>query len=167
MTKKKKPEDLLKVGRPTTFNQEIANRICHLVSTHTIGYRKLHEKYNDLPYEQTVREWRVIFPQFGLQYAQAKIAQCELLAEECMDIADDMRNDWMETCSEEEQRGFKLNGEHVNRSRLRIDTRKFFAMKLLPKKYGEFIGQSTSNPELDEDCKKRYKEMDERNKKDF
>ncbi len=33
--------------------------------------------------------------------------------------------------------GYKLNGEHVQRSRLRIDTRKFLAAKLLPKQYGQ------------------------------
>ncbi len=42
----------------------------------------------------------------------------------------------MQTFGEEGNIGWKLNGEHVNRSRLRIDTRKFLAAKLLPKQYG-------------------------------
>lgn len=36
--------------------------------------------------------------------------------------------------------GYKLNGEHVQRSRLRIDARKWIAAKLKPKKYGERLG---------------------------
>lgn len=168
MTPRKKPEDKLKVGAPNTYNICIAKRICDLVSTHTVGYRRLHQMYEDLPYEQTVREWRLTFPEFGLQYAQAKIIQAELLAEECLDISDDSRNDWMESLTEDEKgNGWKLNGEHINRSRLRIDTRKWHASKLLPKKYGDVKALETVNNEVDEDCKKRYREMDEKNKKDF
>lgn len=157
-----------KMGRPTNFNETIARRICDLVSTHTVGYRRLEKMYDDLPYEQTVREWRLAHVNFGLQYAQAKILQAELLAEECMDIADDSRNDWMESLSDEEKgNGWKLNGDHINRSRLRIDTRKWHASKLLPKKYGDYKTQELSNTEVDEDCKRRMQEMDERNRKEY
>lgn len=158
-----------KVGRPTNFNDEIANRICDLTATHTVGYRRLERMYDDLPAEKVVREWRLAHANtFGVQYAQAKLLQAELLAEECLDIADDSRNDWMESLSDEEKgNGWKLNGDHINRSRLRIDTRKWHASKLLPKKYGEYRDLLSPNNEVDEDCKKRYKEMDEKNKKDY
>ncbi len=39
----------------------------------------------------------------------------------------------------DDDEGYKLNGEHVQRSRLRIDTRKWLAGKLKPKKYGDRI----------------------------
>ncbi len=157
-TPRKKSEDKLKVGRPSIYNAEIAKRICHVVATHTLGYRRLHAMYPDLPYEQTVREWRLDYPEFGLLYAQAKLLQAELLAEECLDIADDSRNDWMESLSDEEKgNGFKLNAEHINRARLRIDTRKFFASKLLPKKYGDLINQNLeeANKAVHEESMKR------------
>jgi hypothetical protein len=35
--------------------------------------------------------------------------------------------------------GWVLNGEHVQRSRLRVDTRKWFASKVAPKIYGDKI----------------------------
>lgn len=166
---RKGEKQLIKGGRPTNFNQAIAERICHLTATHTVGYRRLEKMYDDLPAEQVVREWRLAHATtFGVQYAQAKFLQAELLAEECLDIADDSRNDWMESLSDEEKgNGWRLNGDHINRSRLRIDTRKWHASKLLPKKYGEFKDNLTGNHELDDECKKRYKELDERNKKDY
>ncbi len=33
--------------------------------------------------------------------------------------------------------GWQLNGEHVQRSRLRVDTRKWILSKLAPKRYGD------------------------------
>jgi hypothetical protein len=36
--------------------------------------------------------------------------------------------------------GYELNGEHVQRSRLRIDTRKWHLSKMLPKVYGDKPG---------------------------
>lgn len=165
----KKTKEPKKIGRPTNFNDVIAKRICDLTATHTCGYRRLEKMYDDLPSEKVVREWRLAHAtSFGVQYAQAKLLQAELLAEECMDIADESRNDWMESLSDEEKGpGWKLNGDHINRCRLRIDTRKWHASKLLPKKYGEFRDLLTPPTELDDDCKKRYQQMDEKNKKDY
>lgn len=138
MTRRKKPEDKLKVGKPTDYNQEIADLICKLVATTTMGLARLCETYKDqLPAKITVNEWRYKHPEFAAQYAKAKLVQADLLAEECLDIADEGKNDWMESFGEDGVLAWKLNGEHVQRSRLRIDTRKFLAAKLLPKQYGD------------------------------
>jgi hypothetical protein len=60
------------------------------------------------------------------------------LAEEMLDITDDGSNDWMEIHDKDGTSiGWKLNGEHVQRSRLRVDTRKWVASRLKPKKYSE------------------------------
>lgn len=125
-------------GRPTTYNAEIAARICELVSTHTCGLERLCKMYDDLPDKTTVNLWRFKHKEFSIRYAEAKLHQADLLAEEILDIADDSRNDWVEYLSEEEQGdGWRFNGDHVNRCRLRIDTRKWLAAKLLPKQYGD------------------------------
>ncbi|HRP05296.1 MAG TPA: hypothetical protein PLV87_10330, partial [Opitutaceae bacterium] len=58
------------------------------------------------------------------------------MADEMMEIADDARNDWMERRGEEDA-GWQVNGEHIQRSRLRVDTRKWMLSKALPKLYGE------------------------------
>ena len=56
--------------------------------------------------------------------------------DEILEIADDATNDWMERNGEGDA-AYSLNGEHVQRSRIRIDARKWMAGKLRPKVYGE------------------------------
>lgn len=73
------------------------------------------------------------------QYARARELQAEHHASELLDIADDARNDWMEKTLNNGQTVQVLDKEHVQRSKLRIDTRKWIASKLLPKVYGDRI----------------------------
>lgn len=136
-TPRKRPEDKLKAGRPTTYCKEMADRICELVATTSFGLQRLCELYDELPDKTTVNLWRYKHPEFSTQYAQAKLKQADLLAEEILDIADDSTNDWMLSLDDDQDMvGWKLNGDHVNRCRLRIDTRKWLAAKLLPRQYG-------------------------------
>lgn len=93
-------------------------------------------KADDMPSAVTVFAWMRKYPDFLKQYARAKEESADALAEEIMDIADDGSNDWME----ENHKGdvaYKVNGEHVQRSRLRVEARKWIASKLKPKKYGD------------------------------
>ena len=55
------------------------------------------------------------------------------MTEDCLDIADDVTHDKTINKNGDEV----CNNEAVNRSRLRVDTRKWLAAKLLPKIYGE------------------------------
>lgn len=121
-------------GRPTKYSKAMAALICERVATHTCGLNRLCEMYDDLPTKFTVNLWRYKYPEFSSQYAQAKVIQADLLAEECLEISDDDSRDVKinpETGDE------YLNTEFVARARLRIDTRKWLAMKLLPKQYGD------------------------------
>ncbi len=70
------------------------------------------------------------------EYTRAKTVGIERMAEELVAIADDGRNDWMQSHNPDNP-GYQVNGEHHARSRLRIDTRKWVLAKLIPKKYGE------------------------------
>lgn len=136
-TPKKKPEDKQKAGRPTLYTEALADLICERVATSTFGLQRLCDLYEDLPTKTTINLWRYKYPEFSTQYAQAKLKQADLMAEEILEIADDGQNDWMESFGEDGEIGYKINGEHVQRSRLRIDTRKWLASKLLPKQYGQ------------------------------
>ena len=73
---------------------------------------------------------------FAAQYARARQIGYSVWADELMDVADDARNDWMER-EDPENPGWQFNGEHFQRSRLRIDTRKWMLAKMLPKVYGD------------------------------
>lgn len=73
---------------------------------------------------------------FSPQYARARDIGLDAVADEMLDIADDGRNDWMEN-NNPENPGYLFNGEHSSRSKLRVDTRKWYLAKLAPKKYGD------------------------------
>ncbi len=140
MTKvKEKPsKEKSKGGRPTDYTPEIAALICERVATSTHGLYKLCSMYDDMPVKSTVNLWRYRHPEFSTQYAQAKMVQADLLAEECIEIADDTSNDTkLNPLTGEEV----ANAEFIARSRLRIDTRKWLAAKLLPKQYGPVIAE--------------------------
>lgn len=78
--------------------------------------------------------------EFRDKYARAATARADLIFEEMLDIADDGSNDWMARTNADGSMGDAvLNGEHVQRSRLRIDARKWMLSKMNPKKYGEKI----------------------------
>ncbi len=70
------------------------------------------------------------------RYAMAKEQQAALLADEIITISDDSSEDALIT--EDGKRIY--NKEFVNRSRLRVDARKWVAAHLLPKKYGDKLG---------------------------
>lgn len=123
-------------GRPTTYNEETATLICARMSEG----ESLRSICRDpsMPALSTVFLWIGKFPQFSEQYKLAMAARADAMFEELFDIADDGQNDWMEIQDKDgDCVGWKLNGEHVQRSRLRIDTRKWALSKMMPKKYGD------------------------------
>ena len=74
-------------------------------------------------------------PAFSEQYARAREAQADKLAEESLQIADDGRSDTYLDAEGNE----KTDNEAIQRSRLRVDTRKWLASKMAPKKYGDKV----------------------------
>jgi len=66
------------------------------------------------------------------QYARATELRAEAIFEDMLDIADETSNDTIFS-----ETGEKPNSEWINRSRLRVDTRKWIVSKLNPKKYGD------------------------------
>jgi hypothetical protein len=77
------------------------------------------------------------------QYARAMEARADAMFDEMFEIADDASNDYMlKTYGEDEVE--VLNAEHVQRSKLRIDTRKWALARMAPKKYGDKIDHNVS-----------------------
>jgi hypothetical protein len=77
---------------------------------------------------------------FSSKYARAREIQAHSLADDQVEIADNGSNDWMER-NDPENPGWLANGEHLQRSRLRFDARKWAASKILPKVYGDKVTQ--------------------------
>jgi hypothetical protein len=127
-----------KLGRPSSYTPETASLICERIANGQ-SIREIAAA-DDMPAMSTIFRWLAAHEDFREQYVRAKEAQVEFLAEEMLDICDDGSNDWMErTGKDGESLGWVLNGEAVQRSRVRIDTRKWLLSKLAPKKYGDAL----------------------------
>lgn len=124
-----------KVGSPSTYTREIAEDICMTMSTSEYGLRRLCAERPHWPSRKCILEWRIKIKEFGDLYTKAKQDQVENLVDDILDIADDTSRDLVEN----ENGKMVCNSEFVNRSRLRIDTRKWLAAKLAPRIYGEKI----------------------------
>jgi len=126
--------DALRTGRPSDYTPELANQICDRLA----AGQSLREicRDDDMPHESTVRKWAVEDREgFYTQYARAREAQTEYWADEIVAIADDSaRDSWTDENGVE-----RVDHDHISRSRLRVDTRKWLMSKLAPKKYGDRV----------------------------
>lgn len=80
----------------------------------------------------TFTKWIDSDPARSEQYARAREAQADKMADDILTISDDGSNDTYET-----EDGTRTNQDVIARSRLRVDARKWLASKMAPKKYGD------------------------------
>lgn len=110
------------MARPSEFNQEAADLICEEIAKG----RSLREvcadesaEFDKLPHERTVYRWLLDQADFRQQYAYAREAQADGEFDEARAISK------------------AATAENVQVARLQIDTIKWRAGKLAPKKYGD------------------------------
>lgn len=122
------------------YSEEDKTRIVNQVCGRILSGEAVRNimKDSELPDFSTLLEWVSVDEVKFKQYSRAMELRGELLFEEMIDICDDGSNDWMERFNREgEVVGWQVNGEHVQRSKLRVDTRKWYLSKLNPKKFGD------------------------------
>ncbi len=133
MTKKKPTPKKTKKGRPSLYTEALAAKLClRLAEGETL---RSVCRDQAMPDKATVLRWLAdkAKADFRDQYAHAREMQADALFDEALEIADNVSGDWAE-----DKDGRKvLDHEHIQRSRLRVDTRKWAAGKLAPKRYGD------------------------------
>jgi hypothetical protein len=107
-------------------------------------------KEPDTPAAETFYKWIDDDELKAKRYARACEARADLIFEEIIEIADDGTNDYMIKISKSGEEFEGLNTEHVQRSKLRIDARKFMVAKMNPKKYGEKLDVTTNDEGLND-----------------
>lgn len=122
-------------GRKTDYTEKLADEICELVASQPAGLETICRKNPHLPGSTTIYRWLVKHEEFAEKYLKAKRLQVNILVDQMLDIADDSSGDVI--VGEDGQE--RLNREFYQRSRLKIDTRKFLAAKLLPRLYGDKV----------------------------
>lgn len=106
----------------------------------------------NMPNWGTVYDWLAADSAFATRFAHARELGEDAISQDCMDIADDGTNDWMERLDVEGRSiGWQINGEHVQRSKLRIETRLKLLSKWNPKKWGDrqTVDMNVTNPVAD------------------
>lgn len=131
-------------GRPTDYTDKLADEICDVISCSNKGIKKLCEANENWPHPDTIFLWLKTHKYFSDQYVRAKQLQIEVFIDEILEISDDNTHDYISTSDGKKV----IDHEHVQRARLRIDTRKWLASKLVPKVYGE---RTPENNDLEKD----------------
>lgn len=112
-------------GRPTKYDLETADRICEGIASG----KSLVSVCSDegMPKPRTVYQWLREHDEFQQMYTRAKDDMADLMSEQTLEVADDPSLE-------------------PNDKRVRVDTRKWLASKLKPKKYGDKVQQEVSGP---------------------
>jgi hypothetical protein len=125
------------VGAPTTYNQHIATVICIRIAEGESLRQILRGE--GMPVQSAVYEWLLRHPEFAERYTRAREEQADTLADEIIAIADESP----ETVEVRDKEGnvldIKIDSGYVNYQKQRIEARKWTAMKLKPKKYGDRV----------------------------
>lgn len=114
------------------YSHQLAAEICRLMADEGLSLRQICAREN-MPARSSVHKWLNENKDFADQYARARETMLEAMADEILDIADDTSGDTVKDTYGNE----RADSEWINRSRLRVDSRKWLLSKLLPKKYGE------------------------------
>lgn len=118
------------MGRSTEFDQGTADTICErLEDGESLRSICIDE---GMPARSTIYKWAEDIPEFSVQYAHAREEQAHKLFYEVISIADDGSKDTKTVDGLD-----VIDHEAIQRSRLRVDARKWAVSKILPKVYGE------------------------------
>lgn len=105
-------------------------------------------RQDKMPSSKTFFKWLNEDSEKVNQYARACEQRADMIFDEMLDIADDGSNDFMTKLIGDGIEVEVLNQEHIQRSRLRIDARKWMLSKMNPKKYGDKIDVTSGNEPL-------------------
>lgn len=140
--KKAAPKKRGVVESKSQYTEEMANRILEAISSSANGLDKICTTNPDFPAPSTVRAWLRANEDFQTRYTRAREDQADFIADEIMQISDELHGD------------LGLTHEQIGAAKLRMEARKWVAAKLKPKKYGDRTdvttnGESLNNPFLE------------------
>jgi len=120
---------MAEVGRPSIYTKELADKICAELasgkSLRTICYAE------GMPNAETVHRWVLEDREgFSKQYARAREIQAEVMFDEILEISD-------ESDRVVDEGNEKKSSAYAQNQRLKVDSRKWYLSKVLPKKFGE------------------------------
>lgn len=117
-----------KTGRPSVYSEAVADEILRRMAEGETLSAICHEE--GMPARSTVSLWAIKDEPVGFsdRYERARMLQALAIGEDAIDIADD-------------------RSDEANSRRVRVDTRKWFASKMHPAKFGDSAALKLSDPD--------------------
>jgi hypothetical protein len=140
------------MGRPTKFTPDKQKELLQLIATTPVGTNTLCSRIGIRP----DAFWSLFHKNadFRDKYAKAKELQADAMFDQIVQIADDGENDTYF----DDKGNVKKDWDIVQRSQLRIDTRKWILARMNPKKYGDKASLELTTPGESE-AEKAWKEL--------
>lgn len=153
-----------KEGRPSIYNEELADYIIKRVATTNLGLKALCESDDRMPDPSTVNNFKFDHPEFFQRYLVAKQMQAHLLAEECEDLAKEKH--YVEDALGQK----RVDPGFIASQRLQVDTRKWHTSRLNPTYFGDkklVDEMRNQNSEMLAEIQALRAQLADKNKKDY
>ncbi len=124
-------------GRPSTYTEVIAAEICAQIAEGSHLAKVC--KAEDMPHLRTVYRWLEALEGFAASYDRARQVRADTWEGEIAEIADDTSQDFIDKTKPDGETYRAFDAEHVQRSKLRIDSRKWLMAKAAPRRYGDHL----------------------------
>jgi hypothetical protein len=130
--------------KPSSYSPRLAAQICARIAAGE-AVRAIAQTPG-MPASSTIYLWLNTQEDFRLLHAAACEERADALAEEMVAIADDCSGDWKAGGKDGKERVF--DRENLARAKLRIETRRWRAARLAPRKYGDRAEATGAGPAL-------------------
>lgn len=120
-----------KTGRPTIRTDAIVDEVLERIAEGQTLASICREEGKPKP--RTWYDWCEADADLSARFARARRTGFDAIAEEALEIADDGRRDYVQ----DDEGAVRVDHDHVQRSKLRIETRLKLLAKWDPKRYGE------------------------------
>jgi hypothetical protein len=149
-----------KMGAPTKYTVELADKICKLIATHPYGLPTIIKMY-DLPDRQCIYNWVNTHDDFFDKYMKAKEQQAHLLVDSLLEIPDEI------PIYEDKEGNDRIDSGMLGRAKLKSENLRWSASILAPRHYRDRDKNEANNNDLHKDIVKRKHDLDEKNKKTY
>lgn len=130
-----------RIGRPSLYSQKLGLEICFRLARGEALSNICQDK--EMPSRETVYVWILDgqHKDFSDNYARSRAIQAEMMFEEIIKISD-------ESDSVIKSGAEKKSSAYAQNQRLKVDSRKWYLSKVLPKKFGDKLDLTTDGKSL-------------------
>ncbi len=138
--------------------EKVFTEVCRRIAIEGDSLRKVL-RAKEMPSSQTFFKWMSEDPSKTKRYAYACNERADIIFEDILHIADDVSKD-TKTVNVDGIETETINKENIQRSRLRVDARKWMLSKMIPKKYGDKLDLTVEDNSMSkEERMKRIEEL--------